>query len=64
MEEKALTIHNILMEKREYGKKFDALEIQNNQLLETIASMEADKDEVEKTNRNLHLIVAAQNITR
>ena len=64
LEERDRTIHNIMLEKREYGKKFDALEIENNQLHETIASMEAHKDELETTSRNLHLIVAAHNITR
>ena len=48
-----------MVEKREYIKKFDQLEIQNNQLLETVAFMEKEKEEIEKANKNLHLIVAA-----
>lgn len=43
----------ILMEKRSYVKKFDQLEAQNNQLLETLSSVENEKDEAEKTNQSL-----------
>ena len=64
LEEKELTIQRIMMEKRTYARKFDELEAQNNQLLETLSSVENEKDEAEKTNQSLQLIVTAQNYTR
>lgn len=51
-------------EKTEYAKKFDLLEIQNGQLVETIQFMEREKVEQDKVNKNLQLIVTAQNLTR
>ena len=50
LEEKELTIQRIMIEKRTYARKFDELEAQNNQLLETLSSVENEKDEAEKTN--------------
>ena len=64
LEEKEMTIQRIMIEKRSYAKKFDELEAQNNQLVETLSSVENEKDEAEKSNQSLQLIVTAQNYTR
>ena len=64
VEAKEMTIQKILNEKTEYAKKFDQLEIQNGQLLETIQFLEREKVEQDKVNKNLQLIVTAQNLTR
>ena len=47
------------MEKNQYAKQFNTLEIQNDQLLESLSCIENEKDEVDKTNQSLQLIVTA-----
>ena len=42
-----------MLKKRSYARKFDELEAQHNKLLETLSSVENEKDEAEKTNQSL-----------
>jgi len=64
VDSKEMTIQKIMLDKSEYAKKFDLLEIQNGQLMDTVQFLEREKEEYDKVNKNLQLIVTAQNLAR
>jgi len=59
LDEKEVIIGKINVEKREYMTRFDQLEIQNNEILDTLTAVEKEKEELEQASKNLQLIVAA-----
>lgn len=60
LEERDQTISKLVSEKHECIKSFNVLEIKYLQVLETLASMEAEKRESDKALESYKLIVAAQ----
>jgi uncharacterized protein YoxC len=46
VQEKDRTIQKVVMEKNQYAKQFTNLEIQKDQLMETLSYIENEKDEV------------------